>query len=200
MPEGPLVGIEEHLLGFSRVGDRQEHPAVAEEHMGHLHHLRQAPDLYHLVAPVELVGLARGEVQRDEHPGNHLSLPILVPALHEAAHAVVGAGVTLPAQCLEEPLGSPALARRPPFVLLQQRLEPRDERAKLRLRLMQARTVVGFKGRVAQVALHGVARQPRLPRDPADALALDEVPPPDLADRFHRDHPRFSSTPQSVEV
>ena len=35
--KGPVVGVEDHLLGLARVGPHEEHPAVAEPDMGDLH-------------------------------------------------------------------------------------------------------------------------------------------------------------------
>src|SRR5579859_7716612 len=96
------------------------------------------------------------------------------------------------AQRLEEPLRRAPFPRRTLLVARQQLFEERDELPQLGLRLQQAPAVARLEDRIAQVALHGVARQPRLASDPADALALHEVPPPDLADRLHRYHPRFS--------
>ena len=34
--EGPVVGVEHHLLGLARIGPHEGHPAVAEPDMGDL--------------------------------------------------------------------------------------------------------------------------------------------------------------------
>ena len=62
--ERPVVGVEHHLLRLARIGPHEQHPAVAEPDMRHLHRHRHAVDQDDLVAPVELVGLARREAQR----------------------------------------------------------------------------------------------------------------------------------------
>ena len=64
--ERPLVGVEHHLLRLARIGAHEHHPAVAEADMGDLHRRRHAVQHDDLMAPVELVGLARREGQRDE--------------------------------------------------------------------------------------------------------------------------------------
>ena len=60
------MGVEHHLLALARIGPHEQHPAVAEPDLRHLHRHRDAGDQHHLVAPVELVGLARREAQRHE--------------------------------------------------------------------------------------------------------------------------------------
>jgi hypothetical protein len=59
-----VVRIEHHLLRLARVGAHEKHPAVAQPQVRHLHRHRRAADQHDLVAPVKLVGLARGEAQR----------------------------------------------------------------------------------------------------------------------------------------
>ena len=65
--------VEDHLLGLARIGAHEQHAAVAEPDMRHLHRRRHTVDHDDLVAPVELVGLARREDQR--HDRLLLSLP-----------------------------------------------------------------------------------------------------------------------------
>jgi hypothetical protein len=64
--ERPVVSVEHHLLGLARIGPYEQHARVAEPDMGDLHRHRRAVDQHDLVAPVELVGLARIEAQRHE--------------------------------------------------------------------------------------------------------------------------------------
>ena len=64
--ERPLVRVEHHLLRLARIGAHEHHPAVAEPDMRDLHGRRHAVQHDDLVAPVELVGLARREGQRHE--------------------------------------------------------------------------------------------------------------------------------------
>ena len=57
--ERPIMRVEHHLLRLARIGPHEEHPAVAEPHVRHLQGDRHAVQQDDLVAPVELVGLAR---------------------------------------------------------------------------------------------------------------------------------------------
>lgn len=58
------MGIEHHLLTFTWIGPDKQHAAVTEPDMGDLHGHRHAIDDDDLMAPVELVGLARIKDQR----------------------------------------------------------------------------------------------------------------------------------------
>ena len=69
------MGVEHHLLRLARIGAHERHPAVAEPHMGDLHRHRDAVDQHDLVAPVELVRLARREAQRNESRRRRRALP-----------------------------------------------------------------------------------------------------------------------------
>ena len=64
--EGAVVRVEHHLLGLARIGAHEHHPAVAEAHVRDLHRHRHAVQHDDLVAPVELVGLARRKAQRNK--------------------------------------------------------------------------------------------------------------------------------------
>jgi len=57
--ESPHVGVENHLLGFSRVGDDKTHPAVAESDMRHLDPSWQSAKENVLMAPIELKRFSR---------------------------------------------------------------------------------------------------------------------------------------------
>jgi hypothetical protein len=50
--EGPVVGVEHHLLALARVGPHEHHPAVAEPDMRDLHRHRRAANQHDLVAPI----------------------------------------------------------------------------------------------------------------------------------------------------
>ena len=63
--EGPVVRVKHHLLGLARIGPHERHPAVAQADMGNLHGRGHAIEDHDLMAPVELVGFTRIEVQRD---------------------------------------------------------------------------------------------------------------------------------------
>src|SRR5271157_4156263 len=61
--ERPLVGVEHHLLGLARIGPHKHHAAVAETDMRDLHGRRHPVHHNNLMAPVELISLARRERQ-----------------------------------------------------------------------------------------------------------------------------------------
>ena len=92
--EGERAGmrVEHHLLRLARIGPNIHRPRCAQPHVRGLHPHRLAGDLDVLVAPVELVGLARPEDQRDERCGTVAGTlaPLLEPAGGIAADRVVG--------------------------------------------------------------------------------------------------------------
>ena len=90
--ERPVMGIEDHLLRLSRIGPHKHHPAVAEPDMGDLHRRGHTVDHDNLVAPVELIGIARREEQRHIGIGGRRSL-LLCPALRIAPDGIVAARV-----------------------------------------------------------------------------------------------------------
>ena len=96
-PECPVVGVEHHLLALARISADEEHSAVAQPDVRDLD-LGRHPRQHHvLVAPVELIGLARREHQR------HIGLrrrcrTAPPPRLGVAPHRVVAAAI---AQTLE---------------------------------------------------------------------------------------------------
>lgn len=53
------MDIKHHILHLTGLGADEEHPAVAEQDMRHLHGDGHAGDQHDLMTPVELVGLAR---------------------------------------------------------------------------------------------------------------------------------------------
>ena len=59
-----VVGVEDRFLRFARIGAHEQHPAVAEPDVRHLHHRRRAAQHDDLVAPVKLIRLARRKAQR----------------------------------------------------------------------------------------------------------------------------------------
>src|SRR5271155_3943213 len=63
--EGPVVGIEHHLLRLARIDPHEHHAAVTEPDMGRLHDDRHPVQEDDLVAPIELVGLPGSKAQRD---------------------------------------------------------------------------------------------------------------------------------------
>src|SRR5215212_10534920 len=86
--ERPVMGIEDHLLALARIGAYERHARVAQPHMSDLDHHGRAVDQDDLVAPVELIGLARCEDKR--HVGIHSGGGALaVPAPGVAAYRIV---------------------------------------------------------------------------------------------------------------
>jgi hypothetical protein len=64
--ERPRMGVEHHFLALAGIRDHEERAAVTQPHVRHLDHLLDAAELDMLVAPVELVRLARGKALRNE--------------------------------------------------------------------------------------------------------------------------------------
>jgi hypothetical protein len=99
--ERPLVGIENHLLRLARIGAREHHAAVAEADVRDLHDRRHAVQHDDLVAPVELVGFARSERQRNESARRRTRVR-LRPGAGVAADGVIAAFVAARPQLLEK--------------------------------------------------------------------------------------------------
>jgi len=98
--EGAVMRVEHHFLGLARIGPHEHHPAVAEADMRDLHRRRHAVHHDDLVAPVELVGLARRERQR--HIGaRRLARVLAAPGPGVAPHGVVAALVAKRSEVLE---------------------------------------------------------------------------------------------------
>ena len=109
--ERPFVGVEHHLLRLARIGAHEHHPAVAEADMRDLHDRRHPVHHDDLVAPVELVGLARRERQR--HIGVRRRARIRSsPSSRIAPDGVIAAFVSKRPQLLENPDERQPLARR----------------------------------------------------------------------------------------
>ena len=77
-------------------------PTVAEPDMSDLHGHRRAAQQDNLVAPIELIGFARSKTQRHKRCGGCLPA-FLSSAPSIAAHGVVAAVISAPAQLLEQP-------------------------------------------------------------------------------------------------
>jgi hypothetical protein len=72
------MGVEHHLLALARIGPNEHHPAMAETDGRDLHLHGHAVDQDDLVAPIELVGLARREDERHigiDRPGSLITAP-----------------------------------------------------------------------------------------------------------------------------
>ena len=180
------MGVEDHLLRLARVSPHKQHARVAEPDVGNLHDHRRAVDQHDLVAPVELVGLARREGQRDI--GVDRRLRPSTPGTGVAAHRVVPALVAERAQGLEHPDQGQPLTRRLRLVGSQQPIQLRLPAPQLRQRLDLAR-VGELGGTRAQHFAHRVARDVQLPDDLLDRLAPHEKLAPDPRNRVHALHP-----------
>ena len=94
--------IEHHLLALAHVGPHEHHSAVAEPDMRHLHSDCHAVDPHDLVAPVELVSLARRIIERHIGLGRHRPAGLRpVPGI--AADRVVAALIADPPEFFENP-------------------------------------------------------------------------------------------------
>jgi hypothetical protein len=98
--EGPVVGVEHHLLRLARVDPHERHAAVTKPDMGSLHGHRHAAEQDDFVAPVELVGFTRSKAQRDIGRRHRLPAP-LGPSPGVAPHGIVATIIAKPAQLLE---------------------------------------------------------------------------------------------------
>lgn len=58
--------VEHHLLRPARRDADKQHPALAQPEMRDRHRDRRAIDQHDLIAPVELMGLARRKTQRHD--------------------------------------------------------------------------------------------------------------------------------------
>ncbi len=129
--EGPVMGIEHHLLGLARIDPHEQHPAMAQPDMGGLDRHRRAIDQHDLMAPIELVGLARrkaeGDIGRRRRPA-----ALLVPGLGIAPDSIIAAVVSQPAQRLEQPDQREAFPRRLSVVGRQHLVQPIAPRPDLR--------------------------------------------------------------------
>ena len=130
--ECPVVGVEHHLLRLARIRPREQHPAVAQPDMRHLHRHRRAVDQHDLMAPVELIRLARCKAQRNEGT-NRGRRPITLPPACIAPHRIIAALVAKATQLLEYPdqrqplaAGLRLVRRQNPIKRLLPRTKPRQ--------------------------------------------------------------------------
>ena len=122
--------IEHHLLALAHIGPGEHHAAVAEPDMGDLHRDRHAIDQHDLMAPVELVGLARRIIER--HIGIRCDRSAgLRPGLGIAADSIVAAriakGANLfvnPDQCQPFPRCLALIGPKEPVNMLNPRADP----------------------------------------------------------------------------
>ncbi len=189
--EGTVMRVEHHLLGLARIRPHERHPAVAEPHVGDLDRYGDAVDQHDLVAPVELVGLARIEAQRHERrrPSRAAFAP---PGRGVSPDSVIAAIVAHTAEVLEDPQQRHPLAEAARSIRGEEPLELLAPGPELRMRLNAA--LVLERGLLGPQNLpHNLPRQLQLTADLLDRLPLNEMRPADLGDRLHNQHPNLGS-------
>ena len=192
--ERPVVGVEHHLRALSRIGADQEHPAVAQPHVRHLELGRHPRQHHELVAPVELVGLARIEHQRHVRL-RHRRRPAPPPRLGVAPDRVVAAAIAEIRQRLEDTLQGQPFALRLGLIGREQSIQLIRPRTQLGSRL--GPQVVAECRRIRPDHLaHRVARDLQIPLDRLDRLALDKMLTPNPRNRLHNQHPRHPVRPK----
>lgn len=189
--EGFVVGVEDHLLRLARIGPNEQHPAVTETNVSDLHRGRDPIDENDLMAPVELVSLARVEGQGDVCRGRNRP-PFLTSGCRIPPDGVVAAVIASGPQLLENPdqgqpfaFGLQGIRRKH----LVQLIGPRPD---LRQRL-NGPLVSEFGGPGPDHLAHGIPRDPGLAADLLDLLLLLKIRPPDLRSRLHNQHPTLCS-------
>src|SRR3546814_1828880 len=124
--ERPSMSIEQHLLALTRIGPDVRRARCAETSVRNLYPHRLAGDLYILVAPVELISLARMEGHRDE--GRSTFARILparhTPARRIAAHRLIRTFDPFARQQNMDTRNPPPVAAHSRLVLLAKRIEP----------------------------------------------------------------------------
>ena len=178
---------EYHLLALAGKDLDQIHPAVAQPHVRRLHPGRRTRQTRVLVAPVELVGLARIEDQRHKGLRRQQQPPPAPPGPGIAANRVIAALVARRHKVLMDLQQGQAVPALLLLVGLQLTLELFHPRPKLRHRLDLARVAV--RGRIAPHHLaYRVLGNPQIPGELLDRNALHQMIPTDLRDRFHNQH------------
>ncbi len=185
---GPVVRVEPNLLALARIGAHEHHPAVAQADMRDLHYHRRTRHHHHLVAPVELVRLPRRKAQRHIGRRRHRRPPAL-PAARIAPHRIVAAAIAKAAQRLEHAHQRQPLTARPTRILREQTIQLAPPRAKLGLRLL-ATFVAELRRARAQDFPHHLPRHTKPTADRLDRQTLYLMPPTDLPDRLHHQHPK----------
>ena len=190
----PVMGVEHHLLRLARIRPHEQHPAVAQPDMRHFHRHRRAVDQHDLVAPVELVSLAGRKAQR--HIGSRRCRgAIALPPERIPPNRIVAARITTPSQILENPEQRQPFAARLRLIARQQRIEIILPRSNPRQRLVPA-SVAEFRLRRTHNLPHDLPRNPQVPADLLDLLALRKIRPPNSRNRLHHQHPNPGPHPR----
>ena len=191
--EAARMRIEQHLLGLARIGPDVHRPRCAQPHMGDLHPHRLARDLDVLMAPVELVRLARHEQERDErrHAVTRILAPCCRPARRITPDRIVGALEPFAQQQIVDTRHPQPVAPMPRFVLYQQRIEPFLKRPDPRQRLHRAMIIERAFRRSDRLA-HDLPRQPKITRNRLDRLTPG-VLAPNPNHCLHHQHPDLAT-------
>jgi hypothetical protein len=136
------------------------------------------------VAPVELAGIAWGEYQRYERLRSRWTGLARFPLLHEALHAVIRTAVTLDLQAFIQPPGRAPLRLGQVLLGSQPGFECGLELAQLGRGLLL--TLVHRRSRAVQMLANGRTREVKAAGNGANALATDQMPPPNFGNDVHR--------------
>jgi hypothetical protein len=180
------MGFKYHLLGLTRIGDGERHPAMAEPEVRDLH-LGQSPGQQDgLFAPIKLICLAWREDQRNKSIGR--TVMAISPNTDVTPNAVIAAFISIAAKVIPDPRSSETLLLRALLILCQHVFEPVDPRSQPWIRLL-----------LALIAERRCLRAQNLPnRSPAqssrsanllDALPKHKMVPTDLPNSLHAYHP-----------
>ena len=181
------MGIEHHLLRLAWVSADEEHPAVAEPDMRHLHDHRGVVDANGLVAPVELVGFTGCKRQR--HIGLRSDRPTLFgPGLRITPDCVVATLEARITELLKQPDQGQALAAGLAVIRHQKTIQLRPPGANHWQRL-DFTLVVELRCLAAQNLAHRVARQMQIPADLPDRPMPHKMFPPNPCYCIHALHP-----------
>jgi len=183
----PGVGIEQHFVALAGVGHQPERPRGAQLHVRHLHPVVDATHHQAFLAPVELVGLAQLEGQRDVGVDRSALALALAPGPDEVRHPRVAAVVAGRLDLGVQRLGRAPLVPRTPGIGLQGLLEHVVERREL-ARLLAAPVLRRAIHLAVQPLGHRVARQARDARYLPRRLVLAAMQSPNPANHVHGDH------------
>jgi len=184
--EGTVVSVGHHLVRLTGIGAYEHHRAVAEPNMLDLHGHRHAAQQDDLVALVKLIGFSRSKGEGDVSYGRRLPM-LPEPWSGISTHAVAAAVIASTAQILEDPDQRQLLASRLDRVPGKQPLELFRPSAELRSGLDLTLIPKGGLARPQNLA-DRVPGDMQVPREPLDRLALEEMLPPNPANRLHRQH------------
>jgi hypothetical protein len=182
-----VMRVEHHLLRLARIGADEQHPAMAQPHVRHLHRHRRAVDQHDFMTPVELIGLAGRETQRNEGT-DRARRAVALPDPGIAPHGIVAAFVTETAECLENPDQRQPFAARLGLIRRQQLIQRVLPRPNPRQRLLTA-FVMKFRRLRPQNLSHDLPRNSQFAADRLDRLLLNEIRAADLRDRLQNQHP-----------